>query len=277
MKEPKDVLQALDIIVRHGPHLNMVPIDRNLLRRSDQDNSRDGAGLRGQEIAYGLFLFVQPVFRSDVIVIDRSVTLLHLSVQPVFRSDVIVIDRSVTLFHKAGSVRDFLIETAGRGRMGDIRRLTSEGSRALKGLEVRVNHLTYRRKYKVRDVTPEKASGITIQLAGEEKVAVSLWLSFSSKSIRRKLIQTCPVSRLDRTSDPTTNCLPMDRHNCLPMDRHNCLSMDVCELVPDQLVVRVSPAAQQQLIRVSARTEPQRRADELAGLCADFIAPISVT
>ena len=176
----------------------------------------------------------------------------YLSVQSVKACQVVVIDRSVTLLHKQCSIASYLREVIGEHGIGDLRSLVRNGAKCLKGLEVQVNHLTYKRKYKVKDMTAERASEVMFTIEEEGASRTVSVVQFFAEKYGKKV-------------DPNLPCLSVGTEK-----RPNYIPMDVCSLVPDQPVVRVSASATQELIRVSARKRPQERSTELATHCDRF-------
>jgi len=237
---PKEAIQALDIILRHGPTINRVPIGNSLyspwkpgLRTSIGDN---------REVAFGHYQSVRYTSSGPTLVIDRT----------------------ATAFHTGGSVLDFirnLIDMNSSQRrspnqepihptLEDMLRynLTKNDfdniSRELKGLQVSSSHLKYTRKYKVFQMTNRAADSETFD-----------W-DDGSGHIREISVAHYFMKQYNIILKyPHLPCLNVGNAR-----KASYLPLEVCQLVPDQHVKKKITALQtSSMIRMSASQNPFQR------------------
>ncbi|XP_075557125.1 protein argonaute-2-like isoform X2 [Dermacentor variabilis] len=157
---PQEVIQALDIIMRHGPCITLTPVGRSIfMPPGPNDNSELGGG---HEVWFGYYTSVRPAQWKPMLNIDRS----------------------ATAFYEAIPVIEFMCKLLSEGPPGAhcqkpeaFRRLTASQciklSKELKDLKVRVLHLSYPRKYKVAKVTQLPAQELCFNLDEGTKTNVA--------------------------------------------------------------------------------------------------------
>lgn len=154
---PQEVIQALDIIMRHGPCITLTPVGRSMYKVPPPNvNSSIGGG---HEVWFGF----------------------HTSVRAAQWKPLLNVDRSATAFYEAIPVIDFMCKLLSGSqrplRPENIRCLSSSQcvhlSKELKGIRVRVVHLKYPRKYRVGKVTQLSAQDLRFALEDGSKVSVA--------------------------------------------------------------------------------------------------------
>ncbi|XP_077507753.1 protein argonaute-4-like [Amblyomma americanum] len=138
---PHEVLQAMDIVLRHGPSIKPTPVGRSFFKPPSPNDYNILGG--GREAWFGYYTSVRPAQWKPMLNVDMSAT--------DFYEPLPVTDFMCELFiegRREMSARDFK-------ELRDFQnvRLNKE----LKGLRVKVTHLPYPRKYKVVLVTKEPA------------------------------------------------------------------------------------------------------------------------
>lgn len=149
---PQEVIQALDIIMRHGPCVTLTPVGRSIFMppRPDDNSSLGG----GHEVWFGYYTSVRPAQWKPMLNVDRS----------------------ATAFYEAIPVVEFMSKLLSEAPES-LRKLSASQctklSKELKDLKVRVLHLTYPRKYKVAKVTQLSAQELKFELDGGVKTTVA--------------------------------------------------------------------------------------------------------
>lgn len=157
---PQEVIQALDIIMRHGPCVTLTPVGRSIFMPPEQGVNCSLGG--GHEVWFGYYTSVRPAQWKPMLNLDRS----------------------ATTFYEAIPVIEFMCKLLSEGPPGApirgpefFKRLTASQciklSKELKDLRVRVLHLSYPRKYKVTKVTQLSAGELTFSLDGGVKTNVA--------------------------------------------------------------------------------------------------------
>ncbi|XP_077548983.1 protein argonaute-4-like isoform X2 [Haemaphysalis longicornis] len=138
---PQDVLQALDVAMRHGPCMTLTPVGRSLFPKPSEGGA---ASLHaGTEVVFGYYASVRPAQTTHTLNIDRS----------------------ATAFYRSGPVVQFMNDLLWNGRanfpFGDLdARQRSKLSEELKMVRVRVTHIADPRTYAVASVTQQPASRV---------------------------------------------------------------------------------------------------------------------
>ncbi|KAI1288251.1 Protein argonaute-2 [Halotydeus destructor] len=232
---PQDCLQALDIILRHGPTYCGVPINNSIYLSHTVDKSRLSIS-KGQQVAFGYFQAVRAVSQAPLLVVDRT----------------------ATLFYEAKSVLAYVASLVDPGTALNASTFKSAPlmnriEHNLKGLEVKVNHLTYKRKYKVKRLTAESANGLIIDYTqmGEDGIALPVEripvAQFYSRHHRKQL------------KHPDFPCIVSGS-----AARPCYIPIELCELVGDQPVKAMSPEGTAEMIRVAASQTPVQRFQVIA-------------
>ncbi len=206
--EKMPMIQALDVILRHFPSLQMVPIGRSFFSKPKYPPSLGG----GREVWSGYYQTVRPVMGWKLMLnVDVAATAFYTQ-QKVF-------DFLCTVLRKCSprNATDPLTDDD-RRRFEDYDLKDSERkqfSREIKGLRIVVSHLPYPRKYKVVDVTRYSARDQTFPLENGSKCTVEKYFS-----------ETYPkLSRLY----PRLPCLHVGQKN-----RNVYLPIGVCTIVGGQ-------------------------------------------
>lgn len=217
---PQEVTQLLDIIIRHGPNGNRIPVgnsvfvDEELLRRESLGN--------GRELAYGIYLSARNTASGPNLVVDCS----------------------VTAFYKGGPLLNFVCELLCKEKnkpMDQIlMRLKQDYSRRavvreLKNLQVTVTHLPYKRKFRISGLTRLPADKLKFEVDGQ---MVTLRDYFSSKYQKQLRFPHLP-------------CVEVNGGKSF-------LPMEVCELVPNQVVRKLTDAQTSEVIKYACKKPTDR-------------------
>uniref|UniRef100_A0A131YKF2 Eukaryotic translation initiation factor 2C n=1 Tax=Rhipicephalus appendiculatus TaxID=34631 RepID=A0A131YKF2_RHIAP len=154
---PQEVIQALDIIMRHGPCVTLTPVGRSMFKAPTPNMNSSIGG--GHEVWFGY----------------------HTSVRPAQWKPLLNVDRSATAFYEAIPVIEFMCKLLSGSqrplRPENIRHLSSSQcvqlSKELKGIRVKVVHLKYPRKYRVGKVTQLSAQDLRFALEDGSKISVA--------------------------------------------------------------------------------------------------------
>lgn len=138
---PQEVIQALDIIMRHGPCMTLTPVGRSMFSPPGPNENNSLGG--GHEVWFGYYTSVRPGQWKPMLNVDRS----------------------ATAFYEAIPVIEFACKLLSNPRQqvrpDQLRQLSplqiQRLSKELKNLKVKVLHLPYPRKYRVTKVTTESA------------------------------------------------------------------------------------------------------------------------
>ena len=144
---PSDAIQVLNIILRHAPTLFKIPIGNSLYAPyTEAGGTRKDIG-GGRQLAYGYFQSVRLESNGVSLVIDRTATALYgKSIIPRFVANCLNLSREQ--FQSMSEMKD-----------SDRRRVEKE----LTGIMIQVNHLLYKRKYKVIGLTKEPANKVQFE------------------------------------------------------------------------------------------------------------------
>lgn len=192
---PQEVLQAIDIVLRHGPSIKLTPVGRSFFKPPFETNSLGG----GREVWFGYY---------------TSVRLAQW--KPMLNVDV-----SATTFYEPLPLVSFMCKLFSDNRRAltpaDFRKLSEHQhtrlNKELKGLRIKVTHLPYPRKYKVARVTRESASETSFLLDDGQRISVSDY--FENR-----------YGRLDYPHFPCVQCGRPDHPVYIPLE--------VCQLVEGQ-------------------------------------------
>ncbi|XP_037522356.1 protein argonaute-2 isoform X1 [Rhipicephalus sanguineus] len=154
---PQEVIQALDIIMRHGPCVTLTPVGRSMFKAPLPNMNSSIGG--GHEVWFGY----------------------HTSVRPAQWKPLLNVDRSATAFYEAIPVIEFMCKLLSGSqrplRPESIRHLSPSQcvqlSKELKGVRVKVLHLKYPRKYRVGKVTQLPAQDLRFALEDGSKISVA--------------------------------------------------------------------------------------------------------
>ncbi|KAH7978143.1 hypothetical protein HPB49_004609 [Dermacentor silvarum] len=148
---PQEVLQAIDIIVRHRPSMKMTPVGRSFFKPPPPHELNALGG--GREVWFGYYTSVRPAQWKPMLNVDLSATAFYESLPLVsFMCKIFSDNRREVAPADFKQLRDF-----------HHARLNKE----LKGLRIKVTHLPYPRKYKVVRVTKESAKEIFFSEGGK--------------------------------------------------------------------------------------------------------------
>ncbi|XP_077507319.1 protein argonaute-4-like [Amblyomma americanum] len=194
---PQEVLQAVDIVLRHGPSIKLTPVGRSFFRPPAPGEYNTLGG--GREVWFGYYTSVRPAQWKPMLNVDIS----------------------ATAFYEPLPVTDFMCKL-----FSDCRREMSAGdfknlrdfqnvclNKELKGLRVKVTHLPYPRKYKVIRVTKEPAKKLYFKMEDGTRCSVADYFQ----------------NRYDRLKYPNLPCIQTGSEN-----HPVYLPLEVCVIVEGQ-------------------------------------------
>ena len=242
MSETMPKIQAIDVILRHLPALHTVPVGRSFFSPSASPFLLG----EGREMWSGYYQSV------------RQAMGLPAQAQMGWKL-MLNVDTAATAFYTQQSVFDFLCVTLrrcsprdatepvsdrDRQHFGSCRELTDADRRKfckeIKGLKIVVTHLSYKRKYKVVDVTQKSARNQKFPLEGGTEISVEQYFK-----------QTYPDSPL---THPHLPCLQVGQKS-----RNIYLPIDVCEIMPGQRCMKkLTDTQTTRMIRETAKPASQR-------------------
>ncbi|KAL3236884.1 hypothetical protein MRX96_022138 [Rhipicephalus microplus] len=154
---PQEVLQAVDIVLRHGPSIRLTPVGRSFFKPPLPNQAHSLGG--GREVWFGYYTSVRPAQWKPMLNVDMSATAFY-EPQPVlsFMCKILSDGRREMTAADFRDLRDF-----------QNVRLNKE----LKGLRIKVTHLPYPRKYKVVRVTKEPAKRLFFDMEDGSRCSVA--------------------------------------------------------------------------------------------------------
>ncbi|XP_075725003.1 protein argonaute-4-like [Rhipicephalus microplus] len=154
---PQEVLQAVDIVLRHGPSIRLNPVGRSFFKPPLPNQAHSLGG--GREVWFGYYTSVRPAQWKPMLNVDMSATAFY-EPQPVisFMCKILSDGRREMTAADFRDLRDF-----------QNVRLNKE----LKGLRIKVTHLPYPRKYKVVRVTKEPAKRLFFDMEDGSRCSVA--------------------------------------------------------------------------------------------------------
>ncbi|KAL3222360.1 hypothetical protein MRX96_028457 [Rhipicephalus microplus] len=154
---PQEVLQAVDIVLRHGPSIRLTPVGRSFFKPPLPNQAHSLGG--GREVWFGYYTSVRPAQWKPMLNVDMSATAFY-EPQPVisFMCKILSDGRREMTAADFRDLRDF-----------QNVRLNKE----LKGLRIKVTHLPYPRKYKVVRVTKEPAKRLLFDMEDGSRCSVA--------------------------------------------------------------------------------------------------------
>ncbi|KAH6943446.1 hypothetical protein HPB50_021678 [Hyalomma asiaticum] len=192
---PQEVLQAIDIVLRHGPSIKLTPVGRSFFKAPPPNEAHSLGG--GREVWFGYYTSVRPAQWKPMLNVDMS----------------------ATAFYEPLPVISFMykIFSDGRREMTDLSELRDfqnvRLNKELKGLRIKVTHLPYPRRYKVVRVTKEPARKLYFNLEDGTRCSVADYFQ----------------SRYDRLTYPNLPCVQAGS------ETHPVyLPLEVCEIVEGQ-------------------------------------------
>jgi len=218
---PFDGIRALDIILRNGPSINRIPIG-NCIYPIQQEAQFQSLG-SGKNLIYGHFQSVRPAASGLNLIIDRSSTAFYES------GDLLDFVRSILKSHIPRKYygNDSLDCITFRSSSNQIKSNIDLLSKEMKGLQVEVNHLSYKRKFKIFELTsiPLRYCYFELQRKGQTGIIESR----GNVSVP-DYFQSTYKRRLDYLDLPCLNVGTSRRPIYLPME--------VCQVVPNQQVTK---------------------------------------
>lgn len=136
---PRDILQAMDVVMKENPTRNMIPVGRYFYPRDHNPNDDLGGGIAA--------------FRG-----------FQHSLKPSCQGLALCLDYSVLAFHKCMPVIDFLVEHVPRFDIRDFRRFWRDVENVLRGLKVYVTHRRTNQKFTIRGLTKNIARDCTFKV-----------------------------------------------------------------------------------------------------------------
>lgn len=221
---PLDVIQALDVVMRHLPSMTYTPVGRSFFSSPDGYNHPLGGG---REVWFGF----------------------HQSVRPSQWKMMLNIDVSATAFYKAQPVTDFLCEVLDIRDINEQKKPLTDSQRVkftkeIKGLKIEITHCgTMRRKYRVCNVTrrPAQLQSFPLQLENGQTVECTVAKYFLDK-YKMKLRY------------PHFPCLQVGQEH-----KHTYLPLEVCNIVAGQRCIKkLTDMQTSTMIKATARSAPDR-------------------
>lgn len=231
--ESMPMIQALDVILRHLPSLQLQPVGRSFFSQP-RDPFHLGAG---REVWSGYYQSVRPAMGWKLMLnVDTAATAFYTQ-QSVF--DFMCINlRRIHPGDAAKPLSKFDRDEFKNRELNDFER--KQFSREIKGLRIVVTHLSYPRKYRVVDLTRLSARAQTFPLEDGSMCSVEDYFK-----------RTYPNSHI---THPKLPCLQVGQKS-----RHTYLPIDVCDLVKGQRCVKkLSEAQTANMIRHTAKPAWQR-------------------
>ncbi|XP_054710913.1 protein argonaute-2-like [Uloborus diversus] len=221
---PLDVIQALDVVMRHLPSMTYTPVGRSFFSSPDGYNHPLGGG---REVWFGF----------------------HQSVRPSQWKMMLNIDVSATAFYKAQPVTDFLCEVLDIRDINEQKKPLTDSQRVkftkeIKGLKIEITHCgAMRRKYRVCNVTrrPAQLQSFPLQLENGQTVECTVAKYFLDK-YKMKLRY------------PHFPCLQVGQEH-----KHTYLPLEVCNIVAGQRCIKkLTDMQTSTMIKATARSAPDR-------------------
>ncbi|XP_077505791.1 protein argonaute-2-like isoform X2 [Amblyomma americanum] len=180
---PQEVLQAVDIVMRHGPSIKLTPVGRCFFQAPSYKDYYTLGG--GREVWFGYYASVRPAQWKPMLNIDMSATAFY---QPL----------PVTNF-----MCKLLSEDCCEMSVKDFRELHDSQivrlNKELKGLRIKVTHLPYPRKYKVVCVTKESAKKLFFNMEDGSRCSVA---DYFQNRYRRLSYPNLPCIQTGSTTRP---------------------------------------------------------------------------
>uniref|UniRef100_A0A023G7R7 Putative germ-line stem cell division protein hiwi/piwi n=1 Tax=Amblyomma triste TaxID=251400 RepID=A0A023G7R7_AMBTT len=149
---PQEVIQALDIIMRHGPCITLTPVGRSIFMQPPPNADHALGG--GHEVWFGYYTSVRPAQWKPMLTVDRSATAFY---------------EAIPVIDFMGKLLEIKPESSRRLDASQCSKLSKE----LKDLRVKVLHLSYPRKYKVAKVTQLPAQELSFLLEDGKRKTVA--------------------------------------------------------------------------------------------------------
>ncbi|KAH8031316.1 hypothetical protein HPB51_015472 [Rhipicephalus microplus] len=154
---PQEVLQAIDIVLRHGPSIRLTPVGRSFFKPPLPNQGHSLGG--GREVWFGYYTSVRPAQWKPMLNVDMS----------------------ATAFYEPLPVISFMCKILSDGRRemtaADLRDLrdfqNARLNKQLTGLRIKVTHLPYPRKYKVVRITKEPANKLFFDMEDGSRCSVA--------------------------------------------------------------------------------------------------------
>ncbi|GFQ68100.1 protein argonaute-2 [Trichonephila clavata] len=222
---PLDVIQALDVVMRHLPSMTFTPVGRSFFSSPDGGYNHPLGG--GREVWFGF----------------------HQSVRPSQWKMMLNIDVSATAFYKAQPVTDFLCEVLDIRDIAEQKKPLTDSQRVkftkeIKGLKIEITHCgAMRRKYRVCNVTrrPAQLQSFPLQLENGQTVECTVAKYFLDK-YKMKLRY------------PHFPCLQVGQEH-----KHTYLPLEVCNIVAGQRCIKkLTDMQTSTMIKATARSAPDR-------------------
>ena len=221
---PKDVVDALDVVMRHLPSMKYTPVGRSFFSAPEGYFHPLGGG---REVWFGF----------------------HQSVRPSQWKMMLNIDVSATAFYKAQSVLDFMCEVLDIRDINDQRRPLTDSQRVkftkeIKSLKIEITHCgAMRRKYRVCNVTrrPAQMQSFPLQLDNGQTVECTVAKYFLDKYKMKLRFSHLP-------------CLQVGQEH-----KHTYLPLEVCNIVQGQRCIKkLTDMQTSTMIKATARSAPDR-------------------
>ncbi|OAF70228.1 Protein argonaute 1 [Intoshia linei] len=221
---PLDVVQAIDVVMRHLPSMSYTPVGRSFFSPPDKFQHPLGSG---REVWFGF----------------------HQSVKPSHWKMMLNIDVSATAFYKSQSVINFVCEVLDIKDLSSTRSINDSQktklSKEMKGLKIEITHCgNMRRKYRISNITKKSASTLFFPRQDSPNDLVSVENYFFEKyNLRLKY--------------PLFPCLQVGLEA-----KHTYLPMEVCNIISGQRCIKkLSDMQTSTMIKATARSAPDREVE----------------
>lgn len=234
---PRDVLQALDVIMKENPTRNMIFASRS-------------------------FHPIEPDTQVDL---HRGITAsrgIKHSLKPTSQGLAVCVDYSVVPFRKQMPVIDFLQEHIPGFNPNNFRRFKKQVKEALEGLNVTVTHRTTNQKYKIAGLTDQNTRDISFDVENpsdqNSQGKVNLVSYFRKKYNKDIIHMDIPCLALGKSN--RKNYVPMEFCIIAGWQRYAKELLDVNQLGELRKISVVAPKDRQRTIRdmVENRVGPCR-------------------
>ncbi|KFM79527.1 Protein argonaute-3, partial [Stegodyphus mimosarum] len=224
----QDAIMALETVLRHGPCLKYTPVGRSFFYPPHPDDIHPLGG--GREIWFGYHQSLRLGQWKPMVNIDITATTFYQPT-PVLNYIADLMKTTVDSLRQVPQLRD-----------AEIKRISKE----LKSLEIQVNHLNYRRKYRILRLTRESANRLSFSLADNgNTITMTVSEYFRSQYNRRLQFGHLP-------------CLQVN-----PEKKNIYIPIEVCDVVTGQHCrKKLEDKQNAEMIKFTARA-PRDRFNEI--------------
>jgi eukaryotic translation initiation factor 2C len=235
VKVPREAIQAIELILKHGPTSNRIPIGNSLYPKWDPN--RDGREIIDRngikQVAYGHYQSMRLTKVGPTLLVDRSATAFYIGGSLVdFVGKIQRVNDTTNAAKVAESIRN----------ISDINRLTEQ----LKGLRIYTDHLPYKRPYIIKEVA--------------NKSAETMYFDIDENGVTRRInVKQYFLERYGRNIRYHFPCIITQG------SRANYLPLELCHLFPDQPVPKgkLTPDNTSEMVKRCGSQKPIQRFQEI--------------